>query len=208
LKWIHLVLWTAVIFSICTSLAQIIDVSETPTQQSYEVGTNLAPQETLTPSQQVFDIGNPQTLQQTLTPSQETYESGANQTQPEAQTAIGTAPSGMPTITITSPREGATIPAGNVTVMVNVTGFNLVNMLGAANVAGEGHIHYYMDVPVPETPTKPAITSPGTYAPTANTSFTWMNVKPGMHSFSVQLVNNDHTPLIPLVYNTVNVTAA
>ncbi len=189
MKWIHLVIWTAIIFSICTSLAQIIDVSETPSQQSYEVGT-------------------PQPMaQETLTPYQETYESGANQTQPEALTD-GMASSGMPMITIISPQEGATVPSGNVTVMVNVTGFNLVNMLGAANVAGEGHIHYYMDVPVPETPTKPAITSPGTYAPTANTSFIWIDVKPGLHNFSVQLVNNDHTPLIPLVYNTVNVTAA
>jgi hypothetical protein len=188
MKWIHLVLWTAVIFTIGTGLAQNIE-SGTPTQESFEFNT-------------------PQPMaQETLTPYQEAYASGANQTQPGAQTDV-TAPSVMPTITITSPPEGATIPAGNVTVMVNVTGFNLVNMLGAANVAGEGHIHYYMDVPVPETPTKPAITSPGTYAPTANTSFTWMNVKPGMHSFSVQLVNNDHTPLIPLVYNTVNVTAA
>ncbi len=179
----------------CTSLAQLVDVSETPTQQSYEVGT---PQ--------------PQ-LQQTLTPSQETYEFGDNQTQPGTQAIAGaaprvTTPSVAPMITITSPREGDRIPAGNATVMVNVTNFDLVNMLGAANAAGEGHIHYYMDVPVPETPDKPAITSPGTYVPTTNTSFTWMNVKPGIHNFSAQLVNNDHTPLIPLVYSTVNVTAA
>jgi len=114
--------------------------------------------------------------------------------------------SNMPTIMITSPKEGATIPAGNVTIMANVTNFKLVNKLGQANVAGEGHIHYYIDVAVPKTPGKPATTAIGTFAPTPNTTWTWPNVKPGNHNFSVQLANNDHTPLIPLVYSTVNVT--
>jgi len=31
----------------------------------------------------------------------------------------------MPKITIISPKEGATIPAGNVTIMVNITNFKL-----------------------------------------------------------------------------------
>ncbi len=117
------------------------------------------------------------------------------------------ATSGMPQITITEPKEGAQIPVGNVTVTVDIKNFDLVNKLGGANAAGEGHIHYYMDAAVPKTPNKPALTAVGTYAPTANKSFTWMNVTPGKHNLSVQLVNNDHTPLIPVVYATVNVTA-
>lgn len=114
---------------------------------------------------------------------------------------------GSPSISISSPKEGAMIAEGNVTIEVNVTNFNLVNKLGKPNVAGEGHIHYYMDVPVPRTPGKPAVTAVGTFAPSANTSFTWKNVKLGTHNFSIQLANNDHTPLIPLVYSTVNATA-
>lgn len=105
-----------------------------------------------------------------------------------------------------SPTEGATIPSGNITVTANVTNFKLVNMLGRPSVAGEGHIHFYMDVPVPTTPGKLAVTAAGTFAPTYNTSWTWPNVAPGKHNFSVQLANNDHTPLIPLTYETVNVT--
>lgn len=116
------------------------------------------------------------------------------------------ATSGMPQITITEPKEGAQIPAGNVTVTVDVKNLDLVNKLGGANAAGEGHIHYYMDAAVPKTPNKPALTAVGTYAPTANTSFTWKNVTPGKHNLSAQLVNNDHTPLIPLVYSEINVT--
>ncbi len=114
---------------------------------------------------------------------------------------------GMPQINITEPKNGSEIAAGNVTVSVNVMNFNLANKLGMANVAGEGHIHYFMDAAVPTIQGKPAITKPGTYVPTANTSFTWTNVTAGMHNFSVELVNNDHTPLSPPVTTEVSVTA-
>ncbi len=114
---------------------------------------------------------------------------------------------GAPSIKITSPGENATVPAGNVTISAHVDDFGLVNSLGAANVNGKGHIHYFMDVAVPTTPGKPAITASGTYVPTADTSYTWTNVKPGKHIFAVELVNNDHTPLNPPKYTMVNVTA-
>lgn len=113
---------------------------------------------------------------------------------------------GLPQITIMEPKENAELSAGDVNVSVEVGNFSLVNKLGKANVAGEGHIHYYMDAKVPTAPDKPALSAPGTYAPTANASHIWKNVAPGMHNFSVQLVNNDHTPLIPLVMEQVNVT--
>lgn len=109
-------------------------------------------------------------------------------------------------INITNPKNGSTISPGNVTVTVNVKNFNLVNKLGQSNVAGQGHIHYYIDVAVPETPGKPATTAVGTFVPTPNTTWTWPNVMPGNHNFSVQLANNDHTPVIPLAYDTIIVT--
>ena len=37
---------------------------------------------------------------------------------------------GTPQVKIIEPKEGAQIPAGNITVMANVTNFNLVNKLG------------------------------------------------------------------------------
>jgi hypothetical protein len=106
----------------------------------------------------------------------------------------------LPSVTITSPTEGATIPAGNVTVTVVVKNFKLVNKLGQKDVAGEGHINYFMDVPVP---TSPGIT---TFVPTPDTSWTWQNVTTGQHNFSIQLSNNDYSRVIPLAYATVNVT--
>ena len=50
-------------------------------------------------------------------------------------------------------------------VLVNVTNFNLVNKLGQANASDEGHIHYYIDVPVPIVAGKPATTATGTLLP-------------------------------------------
>lgn len=114
--------------------------------------------------------------------------------------------SSAPTLTITSPAEGAMISGSNVTISVLFTNFNLVNKLGQQSVPGEGHLHYFMDVTPPTAPGVPAITPSGTYAATTATSYQWTNVSPGMHMFSVELVNNDHTPLVPPVVAFVNVT--
>ncbi len=112
-----------------------------------------------------------------------------------------------PMIKILEPADGSDVPAGNVTVSVDVEDFEIVDKAGQKNVEGEGHIHYYMDTAVPTAQGEPAITAEGTYVHIANTSYTWQNVAPGMHNFSVQLVNNDHTPLNPpvLSLNSVNV---
>jgi hypothetical protein len=48
---------------------------------------------------------------------------------------------GMPQVEIIVAKEGAQMPAGNITIVANVTNLDLVNKLGQANVAGEGHIH-------------------------------------------------------------------
>ena len=114
-----------------------------------------------------------------------------------ALAACSSSGSKAPSIGITSPMNGSTISAGNVIVSVKVSNFNIVNKLGQTNVSGEGHIHYFFDVDAPTTQGQPAVTAAGTYAATAATSYTWSNVTPGTHSFSVELVNNDHTPLNP-----------
>lgn len=105
-------------------------------------------------------------------------------------------PAPSPTIKITQPSGNVIPQIGDVMVMVEVTNFNLVDKLGGANVAGEGHIHYFLDVDAPTTPGKTAVTAAGTYAATTATSYTWHNVGGGPHKFSVELVNNDHTPLV------------
>ena len=111
-----------------------------------------------------------------------------------------------PSIVITSPTGNIVPQIGDVTVSVQVENINLINKLGQANVPGEGHVHYFMDVEAPTTPGKPAVTAAGTYAATTATSYTWHNVGGGPHNFSAELVNNDHTPLVPPVVAKVSVT--
>lgn len=84
-------------------------------------------------------------------------------------------------------------------VTVIVSNFNIANKIGQPNVQGEGHLIYYLDVTPPVTEGLPAVTSAGTYAEIADTSYTWQNVKAGSHFISIQLVNNDDTPLNPPV---------
>ena len=115
-------------------------------------------------------------------------------------------PTAEANVTITSPEEGASVAAGNVTVSVNLTNFTLVEPTGQPNAPGEGHLHYYLDAVVPTNASAPAIPETGGYVISTNTSYTWENVTAGAHNFSVQVVNNDHTPLIPLVFDMVNVT--
>jgi hypothetical protein len=71
--------------------------------------------------------------------------------------------------------------------------------VGKANVAGQGHLIYYIDVAPPTTPGQPAITKAGSYRITTDTFQLWVNVANGTHTFAVQIVNNDNTPLDPPV---------
>jgi plastocyanin len=111
------------------------------------------------------------------------------------------APPGNPTVSIVSPQALASVPAGNIPVTIKVSNFNIVDKQGQANVVGEGHIHYYLDVsPIPSDPSKPAIPpdANAVWAHVASTSYTFTNVSPGSHIISVQLANNDHTPVVPI----------
>jgi Domain of unknown function (DUF4399) len=107
---------------------------------------------------------------------------------------------------ITRPEQGSTVEAGNVTVSVDVKKFDVVDKLGQAPEDGDGHVHFYIDVgEIPTVAGEPATTDEGTYHAQATTEFTWEDVEPGEHTFAVQLVNNDHTPLNPPVIAQVTV---
>ena len=118
-----------------------------------------------------------------------------------------------PQVTITTPQNGATVTDRDVQVNAQVSNFNVVDKQGNARVAGEGHLHFYMDVtPVPSDPAKPAIPADAkaVWAHVSGTSYTFTNVPAGTHIFTVQLANNDHTPVSPVVTArvTVNVTSS
>jgi hypothetical protein len=85
-----------------------------------------------------------------------------------------------------------------------VTSFKVVNRQFHAPVAGEGHVHFYLDAKtLPRTHTYP---SPVTYRSISGTTYAWTDVSPGRHTFAVQLVGNDHVPLRPAAKNQVTVT--
>ena len=129
---------------------------------------------------------------------------------PTPQTTVTTPPVTSPQISIISPQNGAVVPAGSIPVTVQVSNFNIVDKQGQANVAGEGHVHFYLDVsPIPSDPSKPAIPADANavWAHVSGTSYTFTNVSPGMHTITVQPANNDHTPVIPLATASVMVTA-
>ena len=128
-----------------------------------------------------------------------------NPTQTAAPGPAPTAGTG-PDLTITSPADGAVLPAGDIRVSVRVSNFKLVPKYGQPYVAGEGHLHYYMGVGGPATPGSSGVVAQVTYISSTETSYTWADVPPGIHSFSVELANNDHSPFIPPVVRTVTVT--
>jgi len=102
---------------------------------------------------------------------------------------------GLPQSVILAPRDGAVQAAGDITITVQAANFNLVVNQGQANAAREGHLLYFMDVDAPTTQGQPAVGPAGSYAATSLDSYTWKDVKAGTHTFSIELVNNDNTPL-------------
>lgn len=110
-------------------------------------------------------------------------------------------------VDIVAPADGATVDE-DIPVTVTVTDFTVVNKLGQPAVAGEGHIHFYIDAtPLPTEQGKPAVTADQkTYHAASTTLYTWSDVPAGQHTLGVQLVNNDHTPLNPPITDTITVT--
>ncbi len=116
---------------------------------------------------------------------------------PTSTTPPPTTTNSAAAVTITNWQQNAVAIDADVMINVSVTGITLVDKAGQPNVPGEGHLVYYLDVTPPTAPGQPALTAPGTYAVSANASYTWPNVPDAVHRFYVQIVNNDNTPLNP-----------
>lgn len=109
-------------------------------------------------------------------------------------------------ILIIDPAAESTQSSSTVTITTYVNNFNLVDDGGNVNTRNvvqfdhsslEGQIVYYMDVTPPMADNMTALTAAGTFAESIETSHTWENVPPGEHTFWVQLVDKDSTPLLP-----------
>jgi hypothetical protein len=125
---------------------------------------------------------------------------------------IGTSyPAGDARIGISSPKDGDTAPTGDVRVVTTVEGIKLVDKVGKDGKQGEGHIVYYLGTgyQVPTAKGQSAVSGgSGTFTslPSAETSYTWPNVPSGRQTLTVQLVNNDNTPLDPPQTDQVTIT--
>ena len=58
-------------------------------------------------------------------------------------------PALVPVLSIVSPANGSTVTAADLTVNIKVDNFNVVDKQGQASAPGEGHVHFYLDVPAP-----------------------------------------------------------
>lgn len=109
-----------------------------------------------------------------------------------------------PSIDILTPRADSTVHGRSIRVSVSVKGFNPRHAQFRPRAAGEGHVHFYLDV---ETlPTTHVYPSPVPYRSISGTTYTWTGVSPGRHVVAVQLVGNDHVPLRPHVKDRVAIT--
>ena len=111
-----------------------------------------------------------------------------------------------PLVVLISPNNGEVRDSGDIEVRIFLENFTIVPDTGQANKPGEGHVIYYLDAGAPLKQGTPATSAPGTYAISAETAYTWPGVSPGNHTFTVQLVNNDNTPLDQPVTVRANVT--
>ena len=102
------------------------------------------------------------------------------------------APTTPPTIELVTPAEGATVPAGDVSVSVKTTGLKFV-MPSNTLVAGEGHLHVTLD----DEPFKMSTTP----------DYVYEGVTPGEHKLEVELVQNDTKSFSPPVKQVITFVA-
>jgi hypothetical protein len=107
------------------------------------------------------------------------------------------APAGKPAMRVTSPANGATVKAP-VKVEVDISAFTLV----AANQAvrsGEGHLHFFIDVPAPSVPVGRAVPldQATVYVHAGKEPFTVreLALPPGQHTITVVAADAAHVVL-------------
>lgn len=112
--------------------------------------------------------------------------------------AAGAALAAAPELNVLSPKEGSTIHPDPKIGAVVVTQFAVKNfkVMDFTKVTavepGQGHIHIWLD------------NQPFNTMHTASNVWVFGGVKPGSHTITLELVNNNHTPLEPTVIKTVH----
>ncbi len=103
-----------------------------------------------------------------------------------------TRPTSSAKLSITSPKDGATIHGSTVDLAVALTGAKLVNTTSTDLKPDEGHLHISLDDQL--------------LTMTAGTTEKIPDVPPGRHLLKVEFVANDHAPFDPRVIAAVSFT--
>jgi hypothetical protein len=123
---------------------------------------------------------------------------------------FGCAAAPQPTLKIVGPADGATVQGPKVKVDVTVDNFKLV-AAGAAPAEGEGHVHFFVDVPatsvavgqpIPATTANPAYIHAGA-APFTSRELT---LTPGKHTITAVVGNAAHIALASPAPQTITIT--
>jgi hypothetical protein len=102
-------------------------------------------------------------------------------------------PEGTSAMRIIRPASGDTIRGSIIGIKINVTNFQLVDIAAnRPNIHNQGHIVYTLD-------SSREIKS-------IYKDYSMANVPKGVHTLTVELRNNDNTPLIPPIVSSVQVT--
>jgi hypothetical protein len=109
-----------------------------------------------------------------------------------------------PSIAITAPAEGETLPGPDLTVQVAVSGFDLRPPLQEGREPNAGHIEYFLDVP--PTFDQPTPLGEDAVIHSGRFSETFAGVPPGAHTVSVCLAYDDHTCIDPSLTDSAQVT--
>lgn len=98
-------------------------------------------------------------------------------------------------MSIVSPAAGAKVKGPKVTVMVDVTGFKLVPA-NQAPVAGEGHVHFFVDTPASTVPVGKVVPldQANVYVHAGKEPFTSreLELSPGRHTITVVMADAAH----------------
>jgi hypothetical protein len=101
-------------------------------------------------------------------------------------------PASTAELSITSPKDGATIDGSTVDLVVKLTGAKLVAATTTDLRPDEGHLHVSLDDRL--------------LTMTSGTSYQIPDVPPGQHLLKVEFVANDHAPFDPRVIAAVTFT--
>jgi hypothetical protein len=109
-----------------------------------------------------------------------------------------TPPAATPSLTIVAPASGATVTGPKVKVDVEAKDWKLVAAAGSAVTSGEGHLHFFIDVPASSVVVGQAIpTGDAKYvhAGAAPLTSRELDLSPGQHTITVVAGNSAHIAL-------------